>query len=143
MVINDFLRGKLPWFTPPPALGEDEQSGPAMDCREGRLGEMRKRKVDAIENVGSAAGDVDDSRDDAGESSADEFESFANQVQDVEGDIDLGPGREDFSDSEASGGHDDGDDSSEISGIDDDFDDDDEEEDEVEDGSSEGEEASR
>lgn len=45
MVINDFLRGKLPWYTPPPhtpSEGEEKIEG-----REGRLGEMgRKRKLD-------------------------------------------------------------------------------------------------
>ena len=43
MVINDFLRGKIPWFTPPPNVEGDEE--PKVDGREGRLGEMgRKRK---------------------------------------------------------------------------------------------------
>ncbi|KPM37440.1 Nucleolar GTP-binding protein 2 [Neonectria ditissima] len=43
MVLNDFMRGKIPWFTPaPPAdVNDDEKVG----GREGRLGEMpRKRK---------------------------------------------------------------------------------------------------
>lgn len=41
MVLNDFLRGKIPWFTPPPILdggkGEDGIEG-----RKGALGEMGK-----------------------------------------------------------------------------------------------------
>lgn len=48
MVINDFLRGKTPWFTPPPkgSGGNDEK----IEGREGRLGEMgRKRKLDETE----------------------------------------------------------------------------------------------
>lgn len=49
MVINDFLRGKIPWYTPPPKgkgkEGEEEDAG--VEGREGRLGEMpRKRKLD-------------------------------------------------------------------------------------------------
>ncbi|KAL4922545.1 NUC091 domain-containing protein [Aspergillus aurantiobrunneus] len=45
MVINDFLRGKLPWFTPPPYTPNEE--GEKIEGREGRLGEMgRKRKLD-------------------------------------------------------------------------------------------------
>ena len=49
MVINDFLRGKLPWFTPPPLPpgheGVETESG--IEGRAGRLGEMgRKRKRD-------------------------------------------------------------------------------------------------
>ncbi|KAL4784822.1 NUC091 domain-containing protein [Aspergillus varians] len=44
MVINDFLRGKLPWFTPPPYTPGDESK--KIEGREGRLGEMgRKRKI--------------------------------------------------------------------------------------------------
>ncbi|APA08756.1 hypothetical protein SS1G_02533 [Sclerotinia sclerotiorum 1980 UF-70] len=55
MVLNDFLRGKIPWFTPPPKLEGPEETG--VEGREGRLGEMpRKRK-----------------RDEAGESVADTF----------------------------------------------------------------------
>ena len=48
MILNDFLRGKIPWFTPPPS----SESGQALDLegREGRLGEMRtgarKRKLE-------------------------------------------------------------------------------------------------
>ena len=45
MVLNDFIRGKIPWFTPPPALEGQEEKG--VNGREGRLGEMgRKRKRD-------------------------------------------------------------------------------------------------
>ena len=43
MVLNDFLRGKLPWFTPPPLLeAQDEKKieGPKED-----LGEMRRREI--------------------------------------------------------------------------------------------------
>ncbi|KAI9879582.1 MAG: GTPase required for pre-60S ribosomal subunit nuclear export and maturation [Pleopsidium flavum] len=43
MVLNDFLRGKIPWFTPPPVVDGEEKKG--VEGREGRLGEMgRKRK---------------------------------------------------------------------------------------------------
>jgi nuclear GTP-binding protein len=45
MVLNDFLRGKIPWFTPPPIVEGVEEKG--VEGREGRLGEMgRKRKRD-------------------------------------------------------------------------------------------------
>jgi nuclear GTP-binding protein len=46
MVLNDFMRGKLPWFTPPPhEEGEEEVKG--FEGREGRLGEIsKKRKAD-------------------------------------------------------------------------------------------------
>lgn len=83
MVINDFLRGKIPWFTPPPkgsTEGEDEK----MEGREGRLGEMtRKRKIDemttsdskepADEGSDSDYSGLDEDGDD------DEFEGFSDE----------------------------------------------------------------
>ena len=46
MVINDFLRGKTPWFTPPPK-GDGDDEDEKIEGRQGRLGEMgRKRKID-------------------------------------------------------------------------------------------------
>lgn len=50
MVLNDFLRGKIPWYTPPPVV-EGETKG--IEGREGRLGEMgkkRKREDEASTN---------------------------------------------------------------------------------------------
>ncbi|KAK0748306.1 NUC091 domain-containing protein [Apiosordaria backusii] len=45
MVLNDFMRGKIPWFTPAPAMeGPEENDGELIEGRQGRLGEMRKRK---------------------------------------------------------------------------------------------------
>ena len=38
MVLNDFLRGKIPWFTPPPLLEGQEEK--AIEGRTGVLGEM-------------------------------------------------------------------------------------------------------
>ena len=62
MVINDFLRGKVPWFTDPPSAegtegksetveGKQVESGVGLDGRKGALGEMRsgKRKRDVME----------------------------------------------------------------------------------------------
>ena len=41
MVLNDFLRGKLPWFTPPPVVeGGKEEKG--IEGRQGALGEMKR-----------------------------------------------------------------------------------------------------
>jgi nuclear GTP-binding protein len=49
IVLNDFMRGNIPWYTPAPAIEDDGQS---MEGREGRLGEMpRKRKRDNEENL--------------------------------------------------------------------------------------------
>jgi nuclear GTP-binding protein len=44
MVLNDWIRGKLPWFTPPPYKEGDEASGPINAKREGKLGEMSKKR---------------------------------------------------------------------------------------------------
>ncbi|KAI4131471.1 MAG: hypothetical protein LQ338_001213 [Usnochroma carphineum] len=38
MVLNDFLRGKIPWFTPPPMVEGQEEKG--VEGRKGALGEM-------------------------------------------------------------------------------------------------------
>ncbi|RGP72784.1 nucleolar gtp-binding 2 [Fusarium sporotrichioides] len=43
MVLNDFMRGKIPWFTPPPK--SEGEADTKVGNREGKLGEMpRKRK---------------------------------------------------------------------------------------------------
>jgi len=41
MVLNDFLRGKIPWFTPPPVTDSNLKG---VEGREGRLGEMGKKR---------------------------------------------------------------------------------------------------
>jgi nuclear GTP-binding protein len=82
MVLNDFLRGKIPWFTPPPILEGPEETG--VEGRDGRLGEMgRKRKREdesvadtSVADVASEAQTADDVDD--------EFEGF-----DSDGGVDL------------------------------------------------------
>lgn len=45
MVLNDFLRGKIPWFTPPPVV--EGQGNRGIEGRKGVLGEMGKvRKLE-------------------------------------------------------------------------------------------------
>ena len=47
MVLNDFLRGKIPWFTAPPLLEGQEEKKTGIEGRKGALGEMgRKRKAE-------------------------------------------------------------------------------------------------
>lgn len=84
MVLNDFLRGKIPWFTPPPrkegveASDEDPSAG-IVEGREGRLGEMpAKRSVDLAQT------DKDDEEVD-GDSSDDEEEDH-----EIDGDLSSG-----------------------------------------------------
>ncbi|KAL1591492.1 GTPase required for pre-60S ribosomal subunit nuclear export and maturation [Paraconiothyrium brasiliense] len=78
IVLNDWIRGKIPWFTPPPVL-EGEAGGPVkgIEGREGKLGEMhlkRKRgaESEAAESV-AATTDVADEGDD------DEFDGFSDE----------------------------------------------------------------
>jgi nuclear GTP-binding protein len=91
MVLNDFLRGKIPWFTPPPLLEGQEEKG--IEGREGRLGEMgKKRKRDDATSVADLASvaEVESADEDD-----DEFEGF-----DSEGGASLLDDEDDDSDSE-------------------------------------------
>ncbi|KAK7547633.1 NUC091 domain-containing protein [Phyllosticta citricarpa] len=80
MVLNDFLRGKLPWYTPLPSI-EDEASG-KIEGREGRFGEMpqkKRKREDAAEASGNAANeaaDVVDEEEDDDDSDDDDDEDF-------------------------------------------------------------------
>ncbi|PYH92890.1 NGP1NT-domain-containing protein [Aspergillus ellipticus CBS 707.79] len=79
MVINDFLRGKIPWYTPPPHTADAE--GEKVGGREGRLGEMpRKRKLD--DTTSEAADDAKASKKQASGSENEEFEGFDSEDDD-------------------------------------------------------------
>ncbi|KAJ5090809.1 Nucleolar GTP-binding protein 2 [Penicillium argentinense] len=81
MVINDFLRGKTPWFTPPPK--GDDGDDLKIEGREGRLGEMgRKRKID--EKTDEPADDVESESSESGP----EFEGFNEGEDDDDDDND-------------------------------------------------------
>ncbi|KAF2665112.1 putative nucleolar GTPase [Microthyrium microscopicum] len=61
MVLNDFLRGRVPWFIPPPKGDDAKVEG--MEGREGRLGEMKtgtKRKRDEADSQPKAPGIAED-----------------------------------------------------------------------------------
>jgi nuclear GTP-binding protein len=111
MVLNDFLRGKIPWFTPPPVVEGVEEKG--IEGREGRLGEMgKKRKRDDGASVAEiSTGDVNDTeQNDLQED--DEFEGFESDggvdVDDStsEGDMLAGSTASGDFDSEAEGDND-------------------------------------
>ncbi|MCJ1400532.1 GTPase required for pre-60S ribosomal subunit nuclear export and maturation [Xylographa trunciseda] len=53
MVLNDFLRGKIPWFTPPPYKEGDVKG---IEGREGRLGEMgkKRKRQDEVSTAGQS-----------------------------------------------------------------------------------------
>jgi len=86
MVLNDFLRGKIPWFTPPPFLEgtEDKESG--VEGRSGRLGEMgKKRKRDDESVADTSMADVTST---VAEEEDEVFEGFGS---DSEGGAQLDP----------------------------------------------------
>ena len=106
MVLNDFLRGKIPWFTPPPrAEGEAEQgSKDGIEGRVGRLGEMgKKRKIGEEVDVASTKDPLVPSRGagvDEKEGDAEEDESSFEGLDDDEvddDDADDGNGEEEGS----------------------------------------------
>ena len=85
MVLNDFIRGKIPWFTPPPMIEGKEEKG--IEGRVGRLGEMGKKRkreddddgaatVQSEIGPGSTADTVDVGEKDDEEQDDDDFEGF-------------------------------------------------------------------
>ena len=94
MILNDFLRGKIPWYTPPPVAEGVEEKG--VENREGRLGEMGKKRkrydesvadtsvADLASTVGEGANEKDEDEE--------EFEGFDSdggvELNDVAGDVD-------------------------------------------------------
>lgn len=108
MVLNDFIRGKIPWFTPPPVVEGAVEKG--VEGREGRLGEMGKKRKRDDETVTTdvidasvLANDVEDAAEDSIDD-ADGFEGFA----DADGEVEV-----DSDDAESSAGEDESDDPSE------------------------------
>jgi nuclear GTP-binding protein len=100
MVLNDFLRGKIPWFTPPPLLDGAEDKETGVEGRSGRLGEMgKKRKRDDETSVAdtSVADNSIIAPSTAGGTEVDEDEEFAGfsddeggvKLSDVAGDVDA------------------------------------------------------
>ncbi|KAN0092082.1 NGP1NT domain containing protein [Hyaloscypha variabilis] len=93
MVLNDFLRGKIPWFTPPPLLEGAEEKG--IEGRQGRLGEMgKKRKRDDESVADTSVADLASTTQDDGELAEDdeEFAGFGSDggvgLDDIAGAVD-------------------------------------------------------
>ncbi|KAL0934723.1 nucleolar gtp-binding protein [Colletotrichum truncatum] len=104
MVLNDFMRGKIPWFTPAP-VEENGEAGEGIEGRGGRLGEMpQKRKRDDAESMPdtsmgpSTVADDDDEEEDEDEEAEGDFEGFGSDDEKVEGDKSLAEASEDASD---------------------------------------------
>ncbi|ORY70280.1 putative nucleolar GTPase [Pseudomassariella vexata] len=74
MVLTDFMRGKIPWFTPAPTVEGEEST--AIEGREGRLGEMpMKRKRDDAESVPDTSMVASTAGDACGDEEFDGFDS--------------------------------------------------------------------
>jgi len=123
MVLNDFMRGKIPWFHPAPAM-EGTEGEPITEGREGRLGEMRvKRKRDEAEStvatsVAPSAATTDKEEDDFGGFSSDsdsevEDEPRKAEVESAEDMIPLGDPDEDEEEEDSDGSDEDGSDQEE------------------------------
>ncbi|TID22945.1 nucleolar gtp-binding 2 protein [Venturia nashicola] len=82
-VLREFLRGKIPWYVPPPDWEQRDSAAPKITGREGRLGEMagkRKREDEdkaeaALQAAKRIAREKDENEDDEDEDE-DEFEGF-------------------------------------------------------------------
>ena len=86
MVLNDFLRGKLPWFTPPPTT--EDKTG--IEGRDGKLGEMtkkRKRTTDEEPDVETDGG--------VKLSAGEDFEGFSDEESDDDDEADDDEAEED------------------------------------------------
>lgn len=91
IVVHDFLRGKIPWFTPCPTAGSSD--GTVVEGREGKLGEMpKKRKRDGEESVGASVPSKDE------EGSEREFDGFDSADEDEDESSDSQPDANDASD---------------------------------------------
>ena len=114
MVLNDFLRGKVPWFTPPPLLEGQEENVKGIEGRAGKLGEMgmkrdrSEKKAEVVEAAEDASMmDVDDDEDFAGFGSGDEIsddgiEDSDSEVEEADVEAELAEQDEEL-DEEASG----------------------------------------
>jgi len=82
MVVHDFLRGKIPWFTPCPTASDADTDGVVIEGREGKLGEMpKKRKRDDAQQDTPAL-----SRDEEEDEEEDEeFGGFDSDDESVDG----------------------------------------------------------
>lgn len=61
MVLNDFMRGKIPWFIPPPVAEGDKEENKG---QEAETEAPKKRKRDAVEAAEKAAEEEEDDDDD-------------------------------------------------------------------------------
>jgi nuclear GTP-binding protein len=83
MVLNDFLRGRIPWFVPPPGSGnaEKEDVGGEIQGRDELLGLGSGKRKRGVEDD---AGREDEAEDEEVDGEEDGFEGFDEEEDDVE-----------------------------------------------------------
>lgn len=81
MVLNDFIRGKIPWFTPPPVV-EGQEGGNGIEGRKGMLGEMGKVRMAREDEAVTENADVEMEGLEDGEEDEEVFEGFDEQEDD-------------------------------------------------------------
>lgn len=92
MVLNDWIRGKLPWFTPPPYKEGEAAPAVGIEGREGALGEMSKKRKrgaesEAATSVAATVGTNGTPQDEA-EKTDGEFDGFSDEDDEVDEDDD-------------------------------------------------------
>ena len=100
MVLNDFLRGKIPWFTPPPISESQEEKG--LEGRKGRLGEMGKIEMQVSEGLESKSAQLKAKGSDDDEDEEDEFEGFEERLVNDDSDVEMSDDSEHLSTEHAS-----------------------------------------
>lgn len=110
MVLNDFMRGKIPWFTPSPVDETAEEGDGDMEGRSGRLGEMpKKRKLDddasSMPDTSMGPSSVGALSESGAGDDEEEFKGFTDDESDEAGpdEEELLNGSSSDSDSDASG----------------------------------------
>ena len=79
MVLNDFIRGKIPWFTPPPVI-EGQEGAKGIEGRKGILGEMGKVRMGREDEAATENADAEmDGLEDDDEDEEEAFEGFDEQ----------------------------------------------------------------
>ena len=119
MVLNDFLRGKIPWFSPPPASEGEE--GKMAESKDGSRDEMlgirhkkRKREVDDVGakdelQGGESSGEEDENDEDGfegfdeGDDASPELELGSASGSEDEGGVELSDGESEIDGSDVEG----------------------------------------
>ncbi|KAF2160149.1 hypothetical protein M409DRAFT_60255 [Zasmidium cellare ATCC 36951] len=99
MVLNDFLRGKIPWFSPPPAADMEDSKEEGRDEKLGFTHKKRKRELEEEAEAAVATNDGEEEDDEGDSDEGDEgddedgFEGFDDDAEDVEdqGGVEVDP----------------------------------------------------